>query len=248
LCELEGCERESGYQTEIDKRKCVLEQMEQKRKEELAEINGACEDSTSFFYVDGFERDCLWLSLLDARAKRDLCDSDTNAASYCPKSCGVCTGTIASGTQIIDARARRKEQNGSSGGNNPEGPTEHNGGERLGGSALKAQLTDGAGVCDDDKDASFFVEGTGKNQTCVWLEPRPDYIHSLCEASEIRGHCPETCGVCSDQCEDSGSKFNIGDAIRDCVWLSLRPHMQEELCQPGMAPYELCGETCNVCD
>jgi hypothetical protein len=60
--------------------------------------------------------------------------------------------------------------------------------------------------------------------------------------------CPELCGVCHDDCDDTPDHFLIGDKIRDCVWLRLRPELKADLCLPGSDASVTCPESCDVWD
>jgi hypothetical protein len=70
----------------------------------------------------------------------------------------------------------------------------------------------------------------------VWLEARADAQVTYCQQTHPSGAydiCEETCGKCSDDCNDSDSKYMIDGEIRDCTWLSLRLEKQEAQCVPG---------------
>lgn len=104
--------------------------------------------------------------------------------------------------------------------------------------------------CDDHKTCSFFVrEGYDKRERCVWLAARPELQEFLCrEGEDARTICPETCGVCVDECEDNlQAKFVIDDNERDCFWLSLRPDRQDEFCRTTHPASWQCPETCDLC-
>lgn len=104
--------------------------------------------------------------------------------------------------------------------------------------------------CDDSMEETFFVAALDQFQRCVWLAAREDYQAELCvegHSSNARSVCPETCGVCTDDCDDTDEKYLVGTANRDCLWLTLRPNLHEELCAREDVQ-EACPETCNVCD
>jgi hypothetical protein len=94
--------------------------------------------------------------------------------------------------------------------------------------------------CDDEKLQTFFVQETNKNERCVWLESRSDFRKIYCQPNHPSGAyalCEETCGKCSDTCEDdSNAKFEIdvNGRIRTCLWLRLRPEQLATACLPGM--------------
>ena len=110
------------------------------------------------------------------------------------------------------------------------------------------------GVCDDDRNTSFYVVGfdVGAFKNCAWLAVNPTFQTILCSEenpSRARWTCLETCGFCSDLCHDSNLGFLDETGIsRSCAWLSLRNGVQDLLCKPGTEAYRACSETCNSCD
>ena len=99
----------------------------------------------------------------------------------------------------------------------------------------------------DDGTRKFFIEETGESKPCFWLASRPDFIEMYCQpghpAYEI---CEETCGKCTDYCEDDPKvTFDVDGTMRSCEWLSIRPSKQERFCVKGHEARQMCGETCN---
>jgi hypothetical protein len=104
--------------------------------------------------------------------------------------------------------------------------------------------------CDDSQFETFFVSSISQSQRCTWLAARPEFKATLClsgDPSNARLICPETCGACQDACVDSSSKFTVEGDLRDCLWLSIRPHLHGELCSRSDIRIA-CQETCNECD
>jgi hypothetical protein len=105
--------------------------------------------------------------------------------------------------------------------------------------------------CDDDMKAVFFVGGNKRD--CGWLARNwATWSATVCVAGAHVAYdiCEETCGKCSDNCEDtSGKTFAINkyQTYRDCKWLSTRVWWQERLCA-NSAISVLCGESCGICD
>ena len=108
-------------------------------------------------------------------------------------------------------------------------------------------------VCDDSKDAEFYVTEGLESKHCGWLARNLDkWGERLC----VPGHaaynlCEETCGKCADDCHDDASAlFFVNDkqGEQNCQWLYERPQWQENLCHEGHDAYHLCPETCDVCD
>jgi glycoprotein endo-alpha-1,2-mannosidase len=103
--------------------------------------------------------------------------------------------------------------------------------------------------CDDSLFGSFPTREWG-DKTCIWLAARPTEQAIYCRANETGYHvCEETCGKCQDTCFDTKEKFTYKGISRNCLWLSLRPHIQKFVCLPGNVAYDqTCPETCNACD
>ena len=104
------------------------------------------------------------------------------------------------------------------------------------------------GFCDDSDFDTFFVKSIGELQRCVWLAARPEFLEEVCSSSTGAATCPELCGVCKDNCDDTDGKFRVGDDMRDCLWLRLRPEKKLEICLPGSDAERVCPETCDFCD
>lgn len=105
------------------------------------------------------------------------------------------------------------------------------------------------GICDDSKELRFPTRNNG-NQRCVWLAARPEEQEIYCRSNETAYHvCEETCGKCEDECEDTKYRFEHEGINRTCLWLSLRGHVQDEVCISGNAAHDtVCPETCDSCD
>uniref|UniRef100_A0A7S3DSF8 Uncharacterized protein n=1 Tax=Entomoneis paludosa TaxID=265537 RepID=A0A7S3DSF8_9STRA len=105
--------------------------------------------------------------------------------------------------------------------------------------------------CDDDFTKEFLVEDIMAYRDCSWLERNPDQKSKLCKNSHEAYHlCSETCGKCSDNCEDDEGKFYVNSfhRMQDCEWLSSKPYWQDRLCYSGHRAFELCHESCDRCD
>lgn len=116
----------------------------------------------------------------------------------------------------------------------------------------------GDSICDDDPSETFEIDSNGQRaeRDCAWLRSEPTDVQTqFCALStEIFSVCEETCGKCTDSCEDdSTAQFvvSITDVFEsqlvDCAWLATRPHMINQFCQPGHDAYVSCEETCNSC-
>ena len=109
--------------------------------------------------------------------------------------------------------------------------------------------------CDDDLYATFLFYG--RERDCGWLARRIDKSttirKAICEDVTHAGYqaCPETCGVCHDNCHDrpsSGFWVDSNRGRQNCKWLSTRIYWQEKLCVVGHDAFRLCPESCNRCD
>jgi trypsin len=105
-------------------------------------------------------------------------------------------------------------------------------------------------LCDDSQRERFWVNDALQDQPCVWLRARPKWTQVLCANPDSAAAqlCPETCGTCTDTCEDSKDKFTANGGQYDCLWLSLRPSVQDKLCIQDTKVRNICRETCNNCD
>ena len=113
--------------------------------------------------------------------------------------------------------------------------------------------------CDDSRDTQFEVEvvnnlfGTTEKQmqTCIWLTSRKIEQVTYCDPQHPQRAyyiCPETCRACHDSCtEDPVAFFAYQGGERTCLWLSIRPDVQDVECLPGRSAYSICTETCNSC-
>lgn len=114
--------------------------------------------------------------------------------------------------------------------------------------ALPTPIPVNGEFCDDSDFDTFFVKSIGELQRCVWLAARPQFLEEVCSSPAGAATCPELCGVCKDDCNDTDGKFLVGDDIRDCLWLRLRPEKKPEICLPGSDAEQICPETCDFCD
>lgn len=217
-----------------------------------------CDDTAGKFFAptSGKEEPCVWLQDRPELIP-SLCILDSEASRVCPETCGVCsdkcndtTGDFLVGADSRDCDWLRLRPGfikilcvpGSMASQTCPETCNICDGSPVAPSPAPA-------VCDDLPDSDFFVNETGKREPCIWLQDRPQFIPSLCTTgSEASIACPETCGVCKDNCEDGDGTFVINGISRDCEWLKVRPGLQASLCIEGFEAYKVCGETCNACD
>lgn len=112
--------------------------------------------------------------------------------------------------------------------------------------------------CDDSLFVEFTLDNGAGTQRCVWLASRPEQQDIYCQPEkDAYDICAETCGACEDNCFDTDGRFpNIKEIngvnqtiMRDCLWLSLRNKVIEEVCQVGFTAHDVtCPETCGACD
>eukprot|EP00548_Thalassiothrix_antarctica_P007308 CAMPEP_0194136872 /NCGR_PEP_ID=MMETSP0152-20130528/6827_1 /TAXON_ID=1049557 /ORGANISM="Thalassiothrix antarctica, Strain L6-D1" /LENGTH=843 /DNA_ID=CAMNT_0038833675 /DNA_START=242 /DNA_END=2770 /DNA_ORIENTATION=- len=113
-------------------------------------------------------------------------------------------------------------------------------------------------LCDDSLFTLFTLLNNEGHQRCVWLASREEQQEIYCKPGmDAYDICEETCGKCTDTCEDTNGVFptiKLVDHVnvtinRNCLWLSLRPAIIEEVCKAGFTAYDItCPETCNACD
>ena len=229
----------------------------------------SCDDNKfQTFFVEELRelQRCVWLA---ARPEYQVtfCDPNHTSQAYdiCEETCGKCvddcedtSATFQLGTNIrnclwLSLRPNAQELVCVEGDPAltmcPETCDTCDGNATLAPTPSPAPITP-SNVCDDFKFDTFYVSDLMEFQRCVWLAARPEWQQSLClenDPSNARQVCRETCGACEDSCEDSNGKFNVGDAVRDCLWLTLRPTFHAELCS-RQDVQESCPETCDTCD
>ena len=106
--------------------------------------------------------------------------------------------------------------------------------------------------CDDEKKVTIFINSTIGNVPCRWLQTRPDEQPIYCKPGQLSNAyniCEETCGKCTDTCEDSPGTFVANNGVsRSCYWLADDPVNRQPLyCKPGTTAWTLCKETCDNC-
>jgi len=185
-----------------------------------------CKDTSSKFSIKNHIRGCEWIKLRPA-VKPEVCTEGSDAALYCPETCDICDELRIPTVPLISDPS-----------SSPLIPS-------------PPPTSISGGVCDDDPSVEFYVPEIEKYQRCIWLAARPFYQIDFCDPnhpSNAYSICEETCKGCTDTCEDGTEKFMVENSARDCLWLSLRPAEQKHLCKPGKDAWEVCPETCNVCD
>lgn len=112
-------------------------------------------------------------------------------------------------------------------------------------------LPDRGQICDDDPTGMFYKSDGEALKTCHWLKSRSNAVKLFyCDdsGSEASILCPETCGACTDDCEDNAEAvFQVNGEDYTCDWLAGMPPLWEFLCIPGESAFEQCKETCNSC-
>ena len=232
-----------------------------------------CDDSVlATFYVKDLDQDqhCVWLA---ARTDyiQTLCVEGHNsgAREACPETCGACTDNcldtmikfdidgIRRNCLWLSLRIREQIKVCHTGNeawrqcpetcNNcpvPKNPVALRNPSVVNNSKVKK-------FCDDDNFATIYINSHIGEKRCSWLAHHSDWQTVLCaenHASGARHLCAETCGKCSDVCEDSSTEFIDENGFRrDCDWLSRKPKMQEKYCTANHAAYDACHETCNTC-
>lgn len=213
-----------------------------------------CEDTTDFFIYKNVTRRCKWLELRVSVMDEVCQEGFTAYDSVCPETCDSCdrAGTTRPPTPVPTS----SPQPSPSPSRLPShGPTTHNP------TTLTPTTSSPSHTpirCDDDFDFQFVRESDGRRQYCYYLVSRPEERAIYCDpdhSSGVYDACEETCGKCTDDCEDTNGYFTYvhpksGDTtLRDCVWLGLRRSVQAEVCKEGYTAYDTtCPELCGQCD
>ena len=208
--------------------------------ETCGQCSDDCEDTDIEFLAHGEMQNCVWLALRPDEVDI-LCWIDPTVIDACPETCGKCDGTT---SRSVGGSSTDGNDDA---GDNPDGSQSNNTPTEKSGTAEYHSKY----ACDDSKWDYFYVEEINEYQRCYWLETHPEYQDSLCkEGNDAYVYCPETCGVCEDDCEDVlHARFDVGSkSNRDCEWLALRPEWHTDVCTPTHHAYWECQETCDVCD
>jgi len=108
----------------------------------------------------------------------------------------------------------------------------------------------------EDSNKMFYVNQHLPNIRCFWLnrfmERSPLWRDRICAPGQpAYDHCPETCGKCTDTCEDAPNNrlfwINIRNGYQNCEWLSTRPLWRAKACRKNHSAYYACKEICNSC-
>jgi hypothetical protein len=109
----------------------------------------------------------------------------------------------------------------------------------------------GVDECEDDLTYLFSVDES-RTRGCFWLSKRPSQQKTLC-TGDIKAKCAETCGACSDNCDDDPDakiEFEVPDGktnTNTCEWLKKHIVVWPLNCKAGSEAYEKCKDTCNSC-
>lgn len=109
-------------------------------------------------------------------------------------------------------------------------------------------------ACEDSRKMVYVNEHLGHIR-CIWvrrfLRLNPSWKDRVCAiGQEAHSECRETCGTCTDTCEDQADAtfyVNRKQGFQNCAWLATRPLWQAKMCKEGLAPYNYCNEICNTC-
>lgn len=106
--------------------------------------------------------------------------------------------------------------------------------------------------CDDAQYCEFMVDSSiWRSENCAWLREQSDSdIDIWCEKLDTREMCPETCGICSDSCEDSSGTILIDGVEESCSFLAISPDLHAEFCDSNHSSgaWTTCAETCGNCN
>lgn len=119
-------------------------------------------------------------------------------------------------------------------------------------------------MCDDDLRRPFPSSATTNTTTtttttesCVWLVAQSEAKKvTYCDPqhfSQAFFICRETCGACTDSCEDDddtdGVMIEYQGTLQSCLWLHQQTwELQDEVCRNSTVARMACRESCDVCD
>jgi hypothetical protein len=97
-----------------------------------------------------------------------------------------------------------------------------------------------------NSDTYLFNNETRKN--CKWIRNKETRRQRLCENSEVRLNCPQSCGLCCD--DDPDFNFTIKNVIpKTCNWIS-EDSLNQQFCDKyrnGRMVRDACPKSCNFC-
>eukprot|EP00547_Thalassionema_nitzschioides_P002913 CAMPEP_0194199332 /NCGR_PEP_ID=MMETSP0156-20130528/391_1 /TAXON_ID=33649 /ORGANISM="Thalassionema nitzschioides, Strain L26-B" /LENGTH=708 /DNA_ID=CAMNT_0038924217 /DNA_START=123 /DNA_END=2246 /DNA_ORIENTATION=- len=188
------------------------------------------EFNTTFFQYNNFEDTNRTLFI--AACSRHLGNNRTDADYY----------HISVGLDAIDCNVTALDSQSSS----PSPSTAPSEGR----SEVIADVLDRGQLCDDDMTQEFEVPGL-PNITCSFLQNRPSVRNYLCDATRADEVCKESCGTCSDSCDDDNNAyFEYDGEYQNCEWARTEIRTQadfDSICSPGKSPHRYCREACNSC-
>jgi hypothetical protein len=206
------------------------------------ETCGVCKDSctddaTGSFLVSGISRNCQWLNLRPALLTQE-CRLGKDAWTYCRETCGNCIPF----PTIAPSKSRSPLVT----------PTPSPTVALVPATPQPSNAKNKYDTCDDNRFGTFFVSETNQGEPCRWLWSRPEMKLIYCSASHPSGAynvCEETCGKCSDTCEDDNtiSFTAAGKPGKNCAYIAVRNNLIDTMCIEGADAYVLCRETCNSC-
>ena len=107
--------------------------------------------------------------------------------------------------------------------------------------------------CDDSITTTIFIDSIIGSVPCRWLATRPSQQPRFCAPADVSNAfnvCAETCGKCTDNCEDAteGTFTDKRGIERPCSWLADDSNNRRPFyCFPDDEAYTLCKETCGNC-
>ena len=88
----------------------------------------------------------------------------------------------------------------------------------------------------------------GKDHGCQWIRNKEDRI-SLCQESEVREECPQTCGICCENNPEYKFQNKLGE-MKSCKWLGKNQDRQDYYCDTynnkNMVK-DMCPLACDFC-
>ena len=96
---------------------------------------------------------------------------------------------------------------------------------------------------------SLTYDYDGQGHGCQWIRNKEDRRISLCQESEVREECPQTCGICCENNPDYEFQNNLGE-MKSCKWLGKKEARQDKYCDTynnkNMVK-DMCPLACDFC-
>ena len=100
-------------------------------------------------------------------------------------------------------------------------------------------------ACLNSPDYDYDGQGHG----CQWIRNKEERRVDLCQETEVRSQCPQTCGICCENNPDYKFENNLKE-MKSCFWLGQQENRQQKYCDThnnGEMVRNMCPLACDFC-